>query len=814
MKSDLYLILHGHFYQPPRQNPWLRSIETQPGAGPHHDWNERILFECYRPNTLSRRMDRDGRIREIVNNLEKISFNFGPTLLEYIERADREVYRRIVDADRLSADEHGGHGNAIAQAYHHVILPLAPREDRELLIRWGLDDFTRRFGREAEGLWLPETAIHDGTALDLARAGLRFVILSPFQAEKFRDLDGGEWSDVTDGSIDPRRPYRLFPDREDRELSIDVFFYDGVLSSGISFEHYLRNAEKLGDRLVAAGGAEDFPNRLVIAATDGEVYGHHEPFADMCLAALFGGAAADRGLKVTNPAEFLDLAPPVHEVVLKPGPDGEGTAWSCSHGVGRWVRDCGCSISNRSDWNQKWRTPLRDALNGLRDDLRSLYREEGASLFRDPDGAFLRYVRVLGGKRREEWDSFLREEGNDGVAGDQAASEKAYHLLEMAHGTVRMFTSCGWFFDDIAGIEPSQDLLFAAHALDLARSFDEGRVGKAEERFRRRLRPARSNVPAEGDGQSIFDDRVKGARLTLADWVAFIAAASLLDVEVPGRLLGDREYEKIGEERIQTDHFRAHRGEIRVREPFLPGADSFRFVAALGTEPRLLVWVGDETLDTGAVDRVGSLEELRGSLPDDAYTLTDLQREARRLLVDRLVEEEKETFFEVEESYFGWLGALAVMLGRAGLPGPPWFRRSLSLLVERQILSAVGDLIESVESGGEREKHLERLKHAEALAERFSVEWERHEGERRLREFALGMLRQGREGDREGAAAAVLDLLQSLTGAGFPILDLGQLQDEFYDQLKEKAPPGPVGKELGVWLDFSPEILSPPELRA
>ncbi|MFH1680537.1 MAG: DUF3536 domain-containing protein, partial [Candidatus Eisenbacteria bacterium] len=448
--DEIHLIIHGHFYQPPRENPWLSVIEAQEGAFPYHDWNERILAECYRPNTRSRILNGFGRIRDIVNNLERISFNFGPTILTYLERTDPETYRGILEADRASAAVRSGHGNAIAQAYHHVILPLVPREDRELLIRWGLDDFERRFGRRSEGIWLPETAIHAGTALDLARAGIRFVILSPHQAGRTRPLEGGKWRDVSDGSIDPRRVYRLFPDPKDRGLFIDVLFYQSGLAAGISFDHYLRSADDLGRRLLdAAGEPRGFP-RLVHVATDGEVYGHHEPFADMCLAALFGSVTDRLGLRVTNPGEFLDRVPPEHEVVLAPGPGGEGTAWSCPHGVGRWSRDCGCSIGRREGWNQAWRGPLREALLHLRKDLLALFDDEAPRFFRDPRRALEAYVGVLSEGTVESWRVFLEREGSEAALRDGESAWRAHRVLEMAHGALRMFTSCGWFFDDLA----------------------------------------------------------------------------------------------------------------------------------------------------------------------------------------------------------------------------------------------------------------------------------------------------------------------------------------------------------------------------
>lgn len=814
-EGDVYLVLHGHFYQPPRDNPWLRVIETQESAFPHHDWNARIHAECYRPNTRSRLMDDDGRIRDIVNNLEQISFNFGATLLTWIERGDPEVYERILEADRKSAALRGGHGNAVAQAYHHVILPLAKPEDRRLQIRWGLEDFERRFGRKSEGLWLPETGIHAGTAVDLARAGIRFLLLSPHQAESFRPIGGDRWTDVSAGSIDPRRAYRLFPDPEDPELSIDVLFYDAGLATGISFEHFLRNADDLGRRLRAAAGTADFGPRLVHAATDGEVYGHHEPFADMCLAALYGGVAGREGLVPTNPGEFLDVAPPAHEVALKPGPEGEGTAWSCSHGVGRWRRDCGCAILPKPGWDQKWRAPFREAVDRLREDLGAIFDAGGGALFTDPREALGRFVRVRGEASEESWRAFLEEEGRPDVSFDDGGAERAFLLLEMMYGGQRMATSCGWFFDDVAGIEASQNLMFAGHALDLARILDPSKAPAAEERFRKKMRAARSNVLEEGDGQSVFDERTRGARATLDDWVAFTAAARLLDVDVPDRLLGGRHMEAEGEERWKGERFRALRGVIRVREFFYRSPKERRFLALLGIGPRVAVWVGGPELDLSVVERAASLEEVEAMIAGNGpRLLVDLPGELRRLLVDRLVEEEKRTFVDEEEAFFGWIGALATLIERAGLPGPRWFRRSVPLLLERRLRRSVAALLRPVGEEGV-EGALKWMRDARRLAERFGVEVDASVIEEDVGEEALRRLRERRDGDPELSAHSALDLLRTVAGAGFPLIDLGHLQDEFFDQLKGGVgvPLGPKSRDLGLWLDFSPGVLGVEDAR-
>ena len=381
-----HLIIHGHFYQPPRENPWTETIERQESAAPYHDWNDRIANECYLPNSLSRRLDDYGRIAKLVNNYEWISFNFGPTLISWLEDHVPEAYARILEADRSSAKRLDGHGNAIAQCYNHAIMPLASRRDQETQIRWGVHDFERRFGRPSEGIWLPETAINAAVLEVLVEFGFRFVVLSPHQALRVRSLDdGSRWKDVS-GRDDSRRDSPTAVSRRapgESAIRSDSSTYSSTtppLSTDVSFNHLLRNGDEFADAISLAypRGGDD----LVVVATDGEIYGHHEPFADMALSYLVESAAPRRDLAMTNFGAYLAAHEPRFEVELKPGPNGEGTAWSCAHGVGRWKEDCGDSAGGQPTWNQKWRAPLRAGLNTLRDTLAALYEKEGVEALR------------------------------------------------------------------------------------------------------------------------------------------------------------------------------------------------------------------------------------------------------------------------------------------------------------------------------------------------------------------------------------------------------------------------------------------------
>ncbi|MBN1960680.1 MAG: DUF3536 domain-containing protein [Deltaproteobacteria bacterium] len=385
------LIIHGHFYQPPRENPWTGLIDREPSAYPYHDWNERIHAECYRANAFARVLNQYGRIENLVNNYAYLSFNFGPTLLSWIARNDSETYNRIIAADRWSVKANHGHGNAIAQAYNHIILPLANKRDRLTQIRWGITDFKYRFGRQPESLWLSETACNDETLGDLIDEGLKFLILSPNQAERIRPIEAKEWQSVTEGNIDPGVAYKYFH-RDGSGRSIALFFYDGPIARSIAFEGTLISSQSLVNRLAQAHGGD---GRVVHIATDGESYGHHTHFGERGIAYALLDEAPKQGFNITNYGSYLERNPPTIEVEIKTGPNGEGTAWSCAHGVGRWCRDCGCQTGGREDWNQAWRAPLRQALDYLRDEITNIFEQLGYEYFIDPWVARDKYIEIM-----------------------------------------------------------------------------------------------------------------------------------------------------------------------------------------------------------------------------------------------------------------------------------------------------------------------------------------------------------------------------------------------------------------------------------
>jgi alpha-amylase/alpha-mannosidase (GH57 family) len=519
------LVIHGHFYQPPRENPWTDHIERQPSAHPFSNWNERINSECYRPNAFARIVDNYGRVERIVNNYSLINFNIGPTLLAWLERFHPATYARVLEADGASVRQRGGHGNAIAQGYHHAILPLCNERDRRTEIRWGLADFRQRFGREPESIWLPETACDDATLGALIDEGLKYVILSPFQAERVRPSGGETWLSVIDGQLDTTVPYRYLH-RDGSGRSLAVFFYDGQLAKAIAFDGALASSHLLIERFErkAREGGNGAGGRVVNVATDGESYGHHFKFGDRCLAYGLEVEAAARGLRVTNYGEFLAENEPRFEVEIKAGAEGEGTAWSCAHGVGRWTRDCSCHAGAPEGWKQKWRAPLREALNYLRDEAARAYEEQGGEIFRDPWRARDDYVELLTDAKRARRAEFLARQAGRPVG--EADERRALTLLELQRSSLLMFTSCGWFFNDISGIETVQVLSYAARALDI---MAELRLPSAREGFLARLAGAQSNVRKHGNGADIFRELVETTRVAPARVAASLAISSLVD---------------------------------------------------------------------------------------------------------------------------------------------------------------------------------------------------------------------------------------------------------------------------------------------
>jgi alpha-amylase/alpha-mannosidase (GH57 family) len=482
----LPIIVHGHFYQPPRENPWTGEMEPQPTAAPFHDWNERVHAESYLPNSRATLEVSEGE--RTVNNFERISFDIGPTLFEWLARAHPKTYERIIEADR-SSQARLGHGNAIAQAYHHPILPLSSAHDLRTEIRWGLTDFRHRFGREAEGMWLPETAADDGVLAALVEAGVAFTVLAPWQAARWRE-DGGEWMQASEHPIDTRVAYLWrHPDGSGR--SVTLFFYDERIARSIAFEQATASAEGLIDLFARRVVGE---SSVVHTATDGETYGHHHTFGEIGLAYALFVEAERRGLRTTNYGAFLERHPATREAKILPG---DGSSWSCAHGVGRWREDCGCHTGGEEGWNQEWRAPLRSALEAVKETADDVFERLGRELFAKPWAARDSYADVIVGATG--WNDFLAERARAPMGEEER--RRARTLLELQRSGLAMFTSCAWFFSDISGIETVQILRYAARTLDLLEELEQPVPLQA---FMGELEQAKSNIGQMGTGADIF----------------------------------------------------------------------------------------------------------------------------------------------------------------------------------------------------------------------------------------------------------------------------------------------------------------------
>ena len=492
-----FFCIHGHFYQPPRENPWLEAIEVEDSAVPYHDWNQRICAECYAPNAHARIVDGSGKVHRMINNYEWISFNIGPTLLAWMERHEPRVLEAILQGDRRSLERCRGHGNAMAQAYNHTILPLASRRDKALQVRWGVEVFRHYFQREPEGMWLPEAAVDTETLEVLLENHVRYTVLSPRQARRIR-LDG-PWQelDPAEAPLETRRPYRC---RLPSGGEIALFFYDGETAQRLAFQRLLSDGEQFFRHMQSRFDPDRPEAALVHVAADGETFGHHHRFGEMALAYFISRLAEDEQIRLTNYGEFLSLNPPVWEVEIE-----EGSSWSCAHGVERWRSDCGCRPSG-SPFHQRWRGPLREALDQLKTRLDAIYEQEGRQLFRDPWGVLDAYIRVLLNRGEERIRTFLTEVAGRELEDDEVI--RALKLLEMERHGQLMFTSCAWFFDELSGIETVQGLKLAARAIQLAEKNFRARL---EEDFLGFLERAPSNLPEIRDGRQLWEREVRPA---------------------------------------------------------------------------------------------------------------------------------------------------------------------------------------------------------------------------------------------------------------------------------------------------------------
>jgi hypothetical protein len=595
--NEKWVCIHGHFYQPPRENPWLEAIEPQPSAHPYRDWNERITAECYRPNTAARVIDGDGKIIKIVDNYQRMSFNVGPTLMSWLEHEAPDVHEALVQADRDSMRRFSGHGSAMAQAYNHMIMPLASARDKATQVRWGIADFKRRFGRMPEGMWLAECAVDTPSLETMATEGILFTVLAPHQAKAWRPASG-QWRTT---AVDPGRVYKY---KLPSGRSIDLFFYDGQTSQAVAFERLLSDGHHIISRMTSRGPVEGGTPTLCHIATDGETYGHHHRYGDMALAwALSQVEQGWNGTRLTNYAEFRTKVPATWEVQLL-----ESSSWSCIHGIGRWREDCGCNSGGRPGWNQKWRRPLRDALDWLREQVYAALEQVGGTLFEDPWAARDAYIEVLldGHTARE---AFLSQHGKRSLAPGSEERVRALSLMEMSRHAMLMYTSCGWFFDDLSGIETVQCMQYAARAAELLRAV---RGISVEPELIDRLSAGHSNLPDEGDGRRVWQQRVRPARIDPHKVCSHVAVHALVEPD-PARNVAVDGYHVEFLDRIERKSGRARMvaATVRVRSHLTEAVTSLCFAGLHLGEQHV---TGGVRPPPEAGEWVATLQELRDSL--------------------------------------------------------------------------------------------------------------------------------------------------------------------------------------------------------
>jgi alpha-amylase/alpha-mannosidase (GH57 family) len=750
-----YLCLHGHFYQPPRENPWLETVELQDSARPYHDWNERITEECYAPNAASRILDGSGRIDRIVNNYERISFNFGPTLLAWLAEHRPEVYGAILAADRRSRERFAGHGSALAQGYSHLILPLANRRDKQTQIRWGLRDFAHRFGRAAEGFWLPETAVDLETLELLAAEGVRFTILEPHQARRVRAAAGeaavaggaaaGAWRDAGGGRIDGTVPYRVaLPSGR----SLAVFFYDGPVARAVAFERLLSSGDRFVGRLMGIAGSDGTGSDgahgahgsdggdgshgshgsdgggdlLAHIATDGETYGHHHRHGEMALSYALQQIES-RGLaRLTNYGEYLAAHPPRHEVEIV-----DNSSWSCAHGVDRWREDCGCSTGGQPGWNQAWRAPLRDALDALRDEVAPRFEAAAAELLDDPWAARDDYVEVVLDRSPASADAFFARHAKGGRVPRGAPRVRLLELLEMQRHAMLMYTSCGWFFSDLAGIETVQILRYAGRVVQLAEELFGSPV---EPELLRRLAWARSNDPAVGSGRELYEAQVRPARVDLQQVaVHHVISSQFQSYPNPARVHGHEVHREQATSR-SAGRASLDLGRLQVTSSLTGAAERVSYGVLSFGDPHLSAGVRridgevEAAAETAAFEQLcaaASAEFEHGNLQQVVrlldrhfgsphYSLESLFHDEQRRILDRILATTlEEVEGELRSSYLRHASLLRY-LQRLGTPAPGALRATAQFVVNADLERALAD------ADGDPHQARRRLDEAQSLA--------------------------------------------------------------------------------------------------
>ncbi len=675
-----YICIHGHFYQPPRENPWLETVETQDSAAPYHDWNERVCAECYATNGAARTVNNKNQIIRIVNNYSRMSFNFGPTLMSWLKENAPRTYRMILDGERSSRKHFGGHSSAMAQVYNHVIMPLANERDKITQIRWGIADYENHYGAMPEGMWLAETAADTDSLELLAQHGIKFTVLAPNQCRRVRPLRADAtafdpaWTTPLGNSVDTTRPYLM---RFESGVSIAVFFYDGATSRAIAFEGLLNSGENFAARL-KSGFKDTSQPQLESVATDGESYGHHHRHGEMALAYAVRLLEQDKTVNLTNYASFLAQFPPEWECEIV-----DDTSWSCVHGVERWRSNCGCS-GGKPGFHQEWRKPLREALDELRDAITPMTEQEGAKLFTDVWAARDRYIDVILDRSGEVVDGFFKDHQSHDLSSEERVS--ALQLMEMQRHAQLMYTSCGWFFDDISGIETVQVIAYAARALQLAGALFGEQAKDLESNFLARLAEAKSNVPGCGDGARIYKEKIGPLQLGLEQVAAHYAISSVFSSYAE-----ETELFCYRVRRVSYDVYTSGRGRLALGRALITSvitgvAQAFSFAVLHFGDQNITAAVkpyaeADATEFTAFAEEAAEQVQ-RADFPDAIrlidryyghvdYTLTSLFKDEQRRIVQLIL---NSTLWDIESSLTNIYedhASLLHYLSQAGLPKPP-----------------------------------------------------------------------------------------------------------------------------------------------
>jgi alpha-amylase/alpha-mannosidase (GH57 family) len=686
--TERYLCIHGHFYQPPRENPWLEAIEIQDSAYPYHDWNDRITAECYAPNSAARNLDGDGRILDIESNYARTSFNFGPTLLSWLEKKAPETYGAIIEADRKSIEWRSGHGNALAQVYNHIIMPLANSRDKRTQILWGIGDFEYRFGRSPEGMWLAETAVDNETLNLLAELGIRFTILAPRQAWKMRRLGTGKWRDVSGSRIDPSRAYLC---RLPSGRSIHLFFYDGPISQGVAFEGLLKRGDDFAHRLLSGfSDVRDWP-QLFHIATDGETYGHHQRYGDMALAYALNYIESNGLARLTNYGEYLERYPPTHEVQIF-----ENSSWSCVHGIERWRGNCGCNTGGHPGWSQEWRRPLREALDWLRDRLSGIYESVAHDYLKDPWSARDGYVQLILSRSDEQREAFFSKHALRSISDIEKVT--VLKLLEMQRHAMLMYTSCGWFFDELSGLETVQILKYAGRAIQLSEDiFHYG----LEDTFRARLSLAKSNIPEHENGAIIYEQLVKPAMIDLKKVGAHFAVSSLFEDYIDETKIYSYIIQREDYQRVNAGVSNIAIGKVSVSAEITHESDILSFCIlhfgghALNGGVR--TFLGPDAYHSMKTEIMATFE--RGDFADIVrlmdkhfgmhnYSLANLFRDQQRIILDSLISKTTDNFEQAYRQLYENNRILMGFLSEAGMPVKKAFIAAAELILNADVEKA------------------------------------------------------------------------------------------------------------------------------